>query len=437
MATCVLCGDLERRPIGQALSFCGKDCELHFQLLSLIGPQVKRKGGGGGGQQQNAYEPEQPPAPKKVVVIDLTTPPAPAPTPGPVFNDGVGTGGLFSGLPPGLAPAPHQFNQPPQPAWINVNKGYNADRTALRTIWVSNQCLLSRGIRLEPTNYLASGSHGSVYFACATPNNCNAIVKIGNVDQVETYIQNEAGVLGFGPQLMLPPFSCGTTDPVQSVVGFVVMERLTITLWDVLVQRTCTQEDVVQICDLIRRFAAANFIHHDIKPDNIMCRESLDPVTRVRTRRWYIIDFGYAWYGGRHYGNPAFAPPLNTPYGWDLNNNRQRLACQVYGGWSQDVPEVPSRDWDIAQLAYFVSVYRIDGNFQSEAADAFLQQIRVYHPNVHTNVISSGGRILWSVLLPNGTRKTFPHRDTLLNSRPPCTPEPVSAFPPAAAITRQ
>ncbi len=90
-------------------------------------------------------------------------------------------------------------------------------------------------------------------------------------------------------------------------------------------------------------------------------------------RIWYIIDFGFAWYGGDKYnttsnGKYSLYPPgpQNCPYGftpdyikgggtWHTwSEEKVGTADWPYTGWSRVAPPMPTPDWDLLSLTYYV-----------------------------------------------------------------------------------
>jgi serine/threonine protein kinase len=110
-------------------------------------------------------------------------------------------------------------------------------------------------------------------------------------------------------------------------------------------------------------------MHHDLKPDNIMYR-------LVNGKRiWYLIDFGFAWYGGKHYNLPGMAPgPQNCPYGFipdyingsGVFSDGYKKAGWPYNGWPLEVPPVPTPYWDLLSLTYWVWKWRSPIEFPQE-----------------------------------------------------------------------
>lgn len=316
---------------------------------------------------------------------------------------------------------------------ITVQAGFSMEGTP-KYIQISRKCIEHLGLDISTPNNspISSGGNGSVYSGCPKNNasKCNSVVKIGSITWAEVFIQNEAAKKGLTLSLLKEPFWCETVSGEYK--GVIVLSKADKTLKQILKEpaASLTQEDARKIARLVRRFAQSNFMHHDLKPDNIMCNELKNSNGKVIERMWYIIDFGYSWYGGSHYGNLEFKPPYNNPYGWDFASQSLKKPCQLYGSWSLVLPNMPSPDWDLAQLTYYIWVY-----YKSVHHQRFCQ-VLLDEALSTGKVKPSSSRVVdtstntyyekWQVTMPDLTQVEFP-ASNVEEARALCygRPEPV------------
>ena len=259
-----------------------------------------------------------------------------------------------------------------------------------------------------------SGTSGSTFMACTDANNCERIVKIGMVEEGEVFRNWKAGMRNLAPKIYPPILRSPiyVTDPKQKPptlpysehivkklapgklyndsIEILCMQRMSRNLEQVLygippghqLKRNehtnmvtnanpgeFTSADADAIVALFDQFFDANFMHLDMKTDNIMCEW---PETPGKPRVWRIIDFGTSWYGGDHYKEDGY--PLgfeNCPYGYDVKTKKQipydavdqgwlnarTLHFNIGGGWPGAQPPEPARDWDLACLVWSIYIY--------------------------------------------------------------------------------
>lgn len=208
----------------------------------------------------------------------------------------------------------------------------------------------SNGVFIEQKKIAGQGAYSTAFYACGSEvAACDTIVKISMNNDNETIVAKEALKKGFGPKYVSKVF---TLPP--SFIAY-PMFRLTCTLYDAMSQGKFYPTDAISLYNLISRFETANFVHHDLKADNIMLW-----VDHKNRRRWYIIDYGTAWFGGTSYNTssePSIADLANIPYGWNFNLGRLSKSKTHYKGWPRIIFRSPPERFDACCLLAHLSIY--------------------------------------------------------------------------------
>lgn len=220
--------------------------------------------------------------------------------------------------------------------------------------------MAENGVYLEAKKLTGSGRNSATLFACGDEEDeCDTVTKITHVLPHELFAAQHAALAGFGPKFVNKTFTVIGLDSASSRHHFTVysMFRLDYTLVETLRNNEFIKADVEAIFQLLVRFENANFVHHDLKTDNIMVWKD-DTTGR---RRWYIIDYGVAWYGGKRYDPERVTPNFDNssvPYGWDLENGHF-YSRQHYRGWPRMSFQSRPPKFDacslIAHLAFFLT----------------------------------------------------------------------------------
>lgn len=216
----------------------------------------------------------------------------------------------------------------------------------------TTNCFQAHGITVH--HLIGEGNNGAAYYACFY-NNCECVIKIGNIDEREFIVAREMGAIGVGPQVvyrsicpvMVPvnifpgalsarsvinqPFSQQQQQQPQQLsfqpahelpyafgrpheerrigVDFVVMQRLDMTLLQWLQRgNTLLPVHAMRIHQLFSKAYHAGLIHMDAKSDNIMVRLYNDGGGSSSTlsggssdiEQFYMIDFGWSYYAPMH-----------------------------------------------------------------------------------------------------------------------------------------
>ena len=145
------------------------------------------------------------------------------------------------------------------------------------------ECIHARGLTIDSSKFVARGGFGSVYVACTgSTENCNRIVKIGQVTSDEIQIHKIAANLGLAP-IIYDDWSCKEFPKER----FILMQRLDGTLQAL---EEPAPSDIEKIITLINTAEDNGIDHKDLHPGNLMYS------TTKGTRRWYLIDYGLASY---------------------------------------------------------------------------------------------------------------------------------------------
>jgi hypothetical protein len=213
----------------------------------------------------------------------------------------------------------------------------------------------AHSIFIDEKAEVGRGNNSVLVNGCVVSKDCQVTIKITMYSYREALAQKAASRLGFAPALLATPFDVANieNDPAndkEDQYRFLVLvfDRLSYTFGEVLDREgMITKQDFVDIVDLLIRFEKANFVHHDLKPPNIMVK-----IDSRGNRRWYIIDVGTAWYGGRSY-DPS-APEKNTsnniPYGYDFEEKKVLTPNKEYLGWPRKLYVKRPQRFDLASL---------------------------------------------------------------------------------------
>lgn len=281
------------------------------------------------------------------------------------------------------------------------------------------------------------GTNATTYLACLDKAKCHKVIKLGHVEELETIINSFAGELGFAPKVY-DMYDLGND------VTALILERMGDRLDDLLKRGECTVDDADKIATLVRNFNAAHFMHHDLKPDNIMTVLNSNP------RQWRLIDFGFSWYGGPRY-NPKHLPDgiMNCPYAYtpvSIIDETGRVdpphmgspgvIWEPYNGWPWVVPECPSLDWDLACLAWAVLHWHPQELFKQKDDDVTQWVIagqmgstykRGFHLQLMKNLLSTGNVTLYRPIDSHQFHITLPlpvtHKKALPNANPQDGPD--------------
>lgn len=236
----------------------------------------------------------------------------------------------------------------------------------------NKSCMIRKSVidalpfQINAEDVLGAGANGIV-FGTSVP---TIVVKLTDTFTLHEYqVQREAGKAGFGPKTYSHHHVKDAVIVTNNVgalnnVSFILSERMYTTMQNVLYSETDV-ERCVQIVDavltMVEDFNNKNFIHHDMKPDNIMlAREGADPTI---PDSWRIIDYGSAWSGGNFY-NEAYlkANEEVTPYGWNFRTSTIEDPREVYYSWFRSIPPGRLPTWDRFCLLFMMFVYTPDRN---------------------------------------------------------------------------
>ncbi len=128
--------------------------------------------------------------------------------------------------------------------------------------------------------FLGNGSNGSVYYGCYDSNkNCQIAIKIGEAGEAETAMNLRAGQLGLAPKVYPPLLNVSYTEPLidkgvvvgetKGMTNMLKMDAMTANLKRLLIRGEATLQDADEIAMLFKRFYDSNFMHHDMKADNV------------------------------------------------------------------------------------------------------------------------------------------------------------------------
>lgn len=221
-----------------------------------------------------------------------------------------------------------------------------------RTYYVKRAALYAMRYAPDPLQKLGAGSNGAVFVSSADE---TVAVKMTDVFfQHEYDLQVEAGLAGFGPEtysLMRIEDVKRREDGKYSFgnLSFIASQRMGKTM-EYYLEHAETLEELMDIVDVVIDFLQdlaeqGNFIHHDMKPDNIMTIHGMDPYQRSS---WRVIDFGFSWYGGRDFDPRATTARKDCmPYGWNRNTSTLDVPRIVYTGWIRTAPPALIRSWDV------------------------------------------------------------------------------------------
>lgn len=199
---------------------------------------------------------------------------------------------------------------------------------------------------------LGRGSNGAVFPA---QNDDRIVVKLTNVFMKHEYdMQVQAAREGFGPQTYAHVHLKDVINMKNGALSFgslyfVAGERMEATMEKWLTDAK-TLDESIAITDAVIKFLKkvarrGDFVHHDMKTDNIMTVYGGDP---KKSKSWRVIDYGFAWYGGRNFDKEAtVASEECTPYGWNKNTLTLEKPGDVYGGWIRTAPPVLLPSWDV------------------------------------------------------------------------------------------
>lgn len=214
------------------------------------------------------------------------------------------------------------------------------------------------GLAINDRQKTSTGFNGFTALGCALtvdPEDCRVIIKIApsGTFSGEKRAFEAASIKGFAPLLIIKPFFVQSFtlfrekyNEGRSMIVY-AMDKLTMTLEEVLRKDLLKPSDVDEIIEMLLRFEKMHFIHHDIKADNIMMK-----VDRYGRQRWYLIDFGSCWYGGPKYQSTSVpVSPENLPYGYNSSTlDQMRYPYMGYAGWSGLFLETPARHFDLCCL---------------------------------------------------------------------------------------
>src|SRR3989338_540025 len=295
------------------------------------------------------------------------------------------------------------------------------------------------GVFVDETRAVGSGANSVTLRGCEVAGKCNVVVKITEFAADEVHAQKAASLMGFAPQLIANVFTV-VNDVSEEAVGLMAkddeklqykfavysMDRMHMTLREAFGLKRFIEADAHAILDLLIRFEANNFCHHDLKADNIMVE-----FDRHGHRRWYLIDYGTAWYGGTNYTPPpassvtkAVTPSssssvtgasssssssslktktktkmktritaddggdeekpvavvgIDIPYGWDYRKARVRLPYHGYYGWPRKYFMRPPPRFDACSLvASLLFVEPIAPEDKRAFVTAFREHVQPY-----------------------------------------------------------
>jgi hypothetical protein len=155
---------------------------------------------------------------------------------------------------------------------------------------VDISCLLDNG--LKPVKQLACGAFGCTYHVCEL-DDCDLVVKIGNIEQKEIDFMKIASKLGVGPKFYTsfecPVLPTSATSRLVKVAGVILMEKLDESVKS-LIPWSITAKSLNLLKALAIRATKARILHRDLHLGNIMT--ILDKDGEIVDFK--LIDFGHA-----------------------------------------------------------------------------------------------------------------------------------------------
>ena len=242
------------------------------------------------------------------------------------------------------------------------------DETAVRIDFLEGKiCYVQKSdlealpYKLKPHMMLGNGYNGAV-FATDDP---NVVIKLTDFfTEAEYNVQRQAGEVGIGPKTYgiyhiknAKMYERGREHFVD--VSLIVSERMDSTLESLMAKSRSAEEckaylDAV-IAMLYSVTAAGNFVHHDMKPDNVMLINGGNP---TNPRDWRVIDYGFVWYGGTEYNSTAVIPYDNSePYGWNHHTLTLESPILVYNGWIRTAPPGYIKTWDVFTMLFYILLF--------------------------------------------------------------------------------
>lgn len=190
------------------------------------------------------------------------------------------------------------------------------------SVKVIKKCLEKHKLKLK--KLISSGINGSTYISCYNNYEEEIVAKVGvyNGDNNEYIMSSIAGDLKFGPKIIKQIKCRGievyNSNSIPAVIEILLMEKLDLTLESYLKKIHSDQQIyrlVVDLNELFNGFAGQDYIHNDIKPDNIMIKY-IDGSPKP-----YIIDFTttqpeYDYNPNKYFGWLRYNPPIFDPK-WD------------------------------------------------------------------------------------------------------------------------
>lgn len=272
-----------------------------------------------------------------------------------------------------------------------------------KTCLLSNAVVARLPFTFNPDDVLGAGANGVVFGTT----DAERVVKITDFFTENEYaVQCAAGELGFGPRTYSRHHLSNVVVVVKGSglfnnISLIVSERLAETL-DVVLGRQTKLDACMRVVDavltVVRRFNAANFVHHDLKPNNIMLtRADADPTDPIS---WRLIDYGLAWYGGAGY-DPLSVVKTETsePYGWNPRTSTLEDPREAYGGWIRATPPSLIPSWDQFCLLFHLFVYvpskktfRLSKDFFREELAQRMQQLIADHPEHYASMTGDATR---------------------------------------------
>jgi hypothetical protein len=220
--------------------------------------------------------------------------------------------------------------------------------------------------RPDPTLRLGSGSNGAVYRSVNDP---NVVVKLTIVyNEYEYNLQKEMGDLGVGPRTY---WRTELKDVRTSDSAGRMSRRTVYVIASQLMEKTLewyldnstdvfeTQDIIETVLDMLREVTTQHsFVHHDMKPDNVMLVAGGNPMEKSD---WKIIDYGFSWYGGSKYTPYAVSASEDcTPYNWNVRTKTKEDPRNMYGGWFRTAPPALIPDWDVFCMIIFIKYFYAD-----------------------------------------------------------------------------
>lgn len=234
----------------------------------------------------------------------------------------------------------------------------------------------THGVAVNSVVKTNTGSFGMTALGCVETNSsCESIIKVVKEDVDEYRCIAAASVKGFGPHLITERFTVqGESTIERELVDFdvYVMDKLSFTLAEFVSAANSQskkpkfvfdRKDIEEIVDLVLKFEAANFVHHDLKSDNIMVKYD----KKTKRRRWYLIDFGMTWYGGHKYDpkeeiKPVYevtSPSVPYNYRFKFGKLRQEISLRPQGWPRMNFTERPPK-FDLCCLFVHTMSNRFD-----------------------------------------------------------------------------